>query len=327
MKKNSEPVKGDNWQEQCSKDTDTEQIQKALQDALFQIEQLQKENTLLQANCSANEHQISRLSGLPGELQRLEYESSAKDRIIADLKHREILLQQTIQGINALMLQQSGNLSFRAARFLQMLNNPRLAGEKSKISFLLKYFISKLRGKKYQPDYHAFQIITKLLSANLEQLAFISADTAETAASDAPDSSLLISIVLPVYNQANLVRESIESVLAQTYSNWEMIIVDDCSTDNSYQIATEYAKKDSRIIVLQNEKNSGAAISRNKAIETAKGDYLAFLDSDDLWMPEKLEKQLNFMQENNCDFSLFISKDTISHAGTKNLLRLRKFSC
>ena len=139
MKKNSDSAKGDNWQEQCCKDT--EQIQKALQDALFHIEQLQKENTLLQANCSANEHQISRLSGLPGELQRLEYESSAKDRIIADLKQREILLQQTIQGINALMLQQSGNLSFRAARFLQMLNNPRLAGEKSKISFLKALWI------------------------------------------------------------------------------------------------------------------------------------------------------------------------------------------
>lgn len=113
----------------------------------------------------------------------------------------------------------------------------------------------------------------------------------------------LVSIITPNYNCTSFIAETIESVLAQTYTNWEMIIVDDCSTDDSYQIALEYAKKDSRIIVLKNENNSGAAISRNKAIELAKGDYFAFLDSDDLWLPEKLEKQLKFMQENNCDFS------------------------
>ena len=113
----------------------------------------------------------------------------------------------------------------------------------------------------------------------------------------------LISIITPNYNCGRFIAQTIESVLAQTYTNWEMLIVDDCSTDNSYQIALEYAQKDSRIKVFQNEKNSGAAISRNKAIELSQGEYLAFLDSDDLWLPEKLEKQLQFMQENDCDFS------------------------
>lgn len=115
--------------------------------------------------------------------------------------------------------------------------------------------------------------------------------------------SPLISIITPNYNCARFIAQTIESVLAQTYTNWEMLIVDDCSTDGSYEIAREYAEKDSRIKVFRNEKNSGAAVSRNRAIEASSGEYVAFLDSDDLWLPEKLERQLNFMQENNCDFS------------------------
>lgn len=113
----------------------------------------------------------------------------------------------------------------------------------------------------------------------------------------------LVSIITPNYNCGRFISQTIESVLAQTYTDWEMLIVDDCSTDGSYEIALEYASKDSRIKVFRNEQNSGAAISRNRAIEESKGEYLAFLDSDDLWMPEKLEKQIAFMCENNCDFS------------------------
>ena len=116
-------------------------------------------------------------------------------------------------------------------------------------------------------------------------------------------STPLISIITPNYNCSRFIAETIESVLAQTYTNWEMIIVDDCSTDNSYEIALNYSKKDSRIKVYKNENNSGAAFSRNKAIEIAKGEYIAFLDSDDLWSLDKLEKQLRFMQENNYFFT------------------------
>lgn len=113
----------------------------------------------------------------------------------------------------------------------------------------------------------------------------------------------LVSIITPNYNCVRFISQTIESVLAQTYSDWEMLIVDDCSTDGSYEIALEYAAKDSRIKVIRNEKNSGAAVSRNKAIEVAQGEFVAFLDSDDLWIPEKLEKQIAFMCENACDFS------------------------
>jgi glycosyltransferase involved in cell wall biosynthesis len=114
---------------------------------------------------------------------------------------------------------------------------------------------------------------------------------------------MLVSIITPNYNCAKFILQTIESVLNQTYQNWEMLIIDDCSTDGSYEIALKYAGKDSRIHVFRMGKNSGTAICRNKAIDLSRGEYLAFLDSDDIWLPRKLERQLQFMQENNCDFS------------------------
>lgn len=111
----------------------------------------------------------------------------------------------------------------------------------------------------------------------------------------------LVSIIMPSYNTAPYIKQTVQSVLAQTYTNWELIIVDDCSTDNTDEIVD--AIKDSRIRYFKNEKNSGAAISRNKALREAKGQWIAYLDSDDLWMPKKLEKQIKFMEENGCAFS------------------------
>jgi len=111
----------------------------------------------------------------------------------------------------------------------------------------------------------------------------------------------LVSIITPTYNCGKYIAETIESVLAQTYTNWEMIIVDDCSTDNTKEIVESY--KDERIKYFCNDKNSGAAISRNKALREANGEWIAFLDSDDLWLPEKLEHQLAFMKKNSCTFS------------------------
>lgn len=113
----------------------------------------------------------------------------------------------------------------------------------------------------------------------------------------------LVSIITPSYNTAKFIGETIRSVQAQTYPNWEMIIVDDCSTDNTDEVVAEYQKADERIRYFKNEKNSGAAVSRNKALREAKGRWMAFLDSDDLWVPEKLEKQLKFMVENGYHFS------------------------
>lgn len=112
----------------------------------------------------------------------------------------------------------------------------------------------------------------------------------------------LVSIIMPSYNTAEYIGKAIESVQNQTYENWELIIIDDCSSDNTDEIMQQYIR-DSRVYYLKNEKNSGAAVSRNKAIKLAKGKWIAFLDSDDLWNPEKLEKQINFMKRNQYDFS------------------------
>lgn len=113
----------------------------------------------------------------------------------------------------------------------------------------------------------------------------------------------LVSIITPTWNCARFIEETIQSVLAQTYQNWEMIIMDDCSTDNTYEVVKPYIDKDNRIQYRCNEKNSGAAITRNNALKTARGKWIAFLDSDDLWKPEKLEKQLTFMHNHSLCFS------------------------
>ena len=112
----------------------------------------------------------------------------------------------------------------------------------------------------------------------------------------------LVSIIMPSYNTANYISESINSVINQTYKNWELIIVDDCSTDNTDEIVSKFLN-DGRIKYLKNEKNNGAAISRNRALREAKGKWIAFLDSDDLWVSEKLESQINFMKKNNYSFT------------------------
>lgn len=112
----------------------------------------------------------------------------------------------------------------------------------------------------------------------------------------------LVSIITPVYNAEKFIAETIESVLKQTYSNWELILVNDCSKDNSEKIIKKYCKYDERIKLINNKVNSRAAISRNNGIEKAEGRYICFLDADDLWDEYKLEKQLKFIKNKNCAF-------------------------
>lgn len=114
--------------------------------------------------------------------------------------------------------------------------------------------------------------------------------------------SELVSIIMPSYNTGKYIKETIESVLVQSYANWELIIVDDCSTDNTDDVVNQYLA-DERIHYIKNEKNSGAAVSRNRALREAKGKWIAFLDSDDLWHPEKLQKQIEFMVNGDYHFS------------------------
>lgn len=112
-----------------------------------------------------------------------------------------------------------------------------------------------------------------------------------------------VSIITPLYNCENFISSTIESVLRQTYTDWEMIIIDDKSTDSSLQKAESYVQQDPRIRIIELKKNSGAAVARNTGIKESNGKYLAFLDSDDLWLPKKLEYQVKFMYDNDIAFS------------------------
>lgn len=112
-----------------------------------------------------------------------------------------------------------------------------------------------------------------------------------------------VSIITASYNSERFIKKTIESVLKQTYKNWEMIIIDDCSSDNTESIVNKYIASDKRIKFYKLEKNSGAAIARNLGINKATGEFIAFLDSDDLWDENKLEKQIEFMKKTKIGFS------------------------
>ena len=113
----------------------------------------------------------------------------------------------------------------------------------------------------------------------------------------------LVSVITPAYNCAQFIGKTIESVQAQTYDNWEMLIVDDCSTDNTREVIESYSKEDPRVRYICLDENSGAAVARTESMKAAQGEFMAFLDSDDMWKPEKLDKQLAFMCEQGRAFS------------------------
>lgn len=127
-------------------------------------------------------------------------------------------------------------------------------------------------------------------------------------------SDPLISIITPLYNCSAFLDKTVQSVLSQTWLNWELIMVDDCSTDNSFELGESYSEQDSRIKVIRLSENSGAAVARNTAIKAARGRYIAFLDSDDQWLPHKLEVQLRFMEESDIAFS-YAAYDKINEQG------------
>lgn len=113
----------------------------------------------------------------------------------------------------------------------------------------------------------------------------------------------LISIITPSYNSSCWIKKTYLSIKAQSYQNWEWLITDDCSLDKTTEILKELSNKDSRIRIFKNKVNSGAAVSRNNSLSHAKGEFIAFIDSDDLWLPLKLETQIKFMEGKKVDFS------------------------
>ncbi|AIQ54438.1 glycosyltransferase family 2 protein [Paenibacillus sp. FSL R7-0331] len=125
----------------------------------------------------------------------------------------------------------------------------------------------------------------------------------------------LVSIVMPAYNCGKFIEQSIFSVLNQSYTKWELIIIDDCSKDNTVSLIECMAKNDDRILIYKNAKNSGVSATRNRGISVAKGEWIAFLDSDDIWNELKLEKQLAYAADYNAEF-LFTGSAFINEEGT-----------
>ena len=130
------------------------------------------------------------------------------------------------------------------------------------------------------------------------------------------DNEDLVSIVVPVYNCEKFINHTIKTVLNQTYQNWELLLVDDCSTDNSVSIINGYVAGDNRIKLIKLKENSGAAVARNEGMKNANGKYIAFLDSDDLWNENKLKKQINFMKKNKYVFT-YTGYEFVDEEGNK----------
>lgn len=122
--------------------------------------------------------------------------------------------------------------------------------------------------------------------------------------SEGNDLNELVSIIVPVYNARKFIRETMDSVMAQTYPSWELLLIEDVSTDGTAAVIEEYVreKEEQRIRLIRQPENRGAARARNRGLEEAKGRYIAYLDADDLWEPEKLQHQLLFMEKNEAAF-------------------------
>lgn len=126
----------------------------------------------------------------------------------------------------------------------------------------------------------------------------------------------LVSVIMPAFNSERFIEASIQSVREQTYSNWELLIIDDASADRTLAIIKDFASEDKRIKIISNEENLGAGVSRNNGIGQAKGQYISFLDADDLWKPHKLQTQLEFMRKNEVSVC-FSSYELITENGEK----------
>lgn len=123
-----------------------------------------------------------------------------------------------------------------------------------------------------------------------------------------------VSIITPTYNSRKFISETIDSILSQSYTNWELLITDDCSTDDTVEIVKKYQKKDDRVKLYVLEKNGGAGVARNNSIGKATGRFIAFCDSDDVWKKNKLRKQVAFMLKTQCNLS-FSSYDIVDESG------------
>lgn len=135
-------------------------------------------------------------------------------------------------------------------------------------------------------------------------------------------NSIFFSIIMPAYNAEKFISDAIKSVLSQTYKNFELIIIDDCSLDQTVKVVQNYIAQDKRVNLVKKEKNQGVAETRNTGLNHAKGDFVAFLDSDDKWAEDKLEKQLAVLKERNDVDVVYGSYYRFNNDGIKNIVKV-----
>lgn len=129
-------------------------------------------------------------------------------------------------------------------------------------------------------------------------------------------STPLVSVIMPAYNAQEYIEAAIRSVMGQTYTNWQLLVIDDGSSDNTYQIVEKLVQADSRVLLLRNESNLGVAKTRNRGLDLARGQYVALLDSDDLWRPQKLERQISLAEKEQADI-VYCSYAIVNEGGEK----------
>ncbi|WP_180060328.1 glycosyltransferase family 2 protein [Acinetobacter sp. YH12135] len=135
-------------------------------------------------------------------------------------------------------------------------------------------------------------------------------------------NSIFFSIIMPAYNAEKFISDAIKSVLSQTYKNFELIIIDDCSLDQTVKVVQNFIAQDKRVNLLKKQKNQGVAEARNTGLNYAKGDFVAFLDSDDKWVEDKLEKQLAVLKERNDVDVVYGSYYRFNSDGVENVVKI-----
>ena len=262
--------------------------------------------------CAVNRRQLEKLASQSEKADLLARELEESRKHLALLEKRNAQLTSLANLIQETLDQKKELTSFRVARLMQIFRNPALIGCSNRLSVLWKLLSSKTSGKQFS-EYHVFQELVALISNTISSLPEIEEIREQQSAPDSPDQSVLISIVLPIYNQADLAHESIDSVLAQTYSNWELIIVNDGSKDNLAEVVKPYLA-DKRIHYLE-QRNQKLPKALSNGFSFARGELLTWTSADNNMHPQMLSKLAAFLRANPDSAMVYADYDVIDDQG------------
>ncbi len=262
--------------------------------------------------CAVNRKQLEKLASQSEKADILEQKLDENNRRLEVLEKRNAQLTSLANLIQETLEQKKELTSFRVARLMQIFRNPSLIGCSNRLSVLWKLISSRMTGKQFS-EYHVFQELVDLVNNAVSSLPEVEELREQKNAPDSPDQSVLISIVLPIYNQADLAHESIDSVLAQTYTNWELIIVNDGSKDNLAEVVKPYLV-DKRIHYLE-QRNQKLPKALSNGFSFARGDLLTWTSADNNMHPQMLSKLAAFLRANPDSAMVYADYDVIDDQG------------